>query len=68
MSENSDNTPDKIVAVIQKHIPGDYVPQLKPSKKGNYISVSINFVATSKPQLDQIYQEVNDIEDVKFCL
>jgi putative lipoic acid-binding regulatory protein len=59
---------DKIIAVIQKHIPGDYIPKIKPSKQGNYISVSVNFIATSKPQLDQIYQEVNQIDEVKFCL
>jgi len=57
-----------IVAVIQQHVPGDYLPKVNPSKNGNYVSVSVTFTASSKEQLDQIYIAVNEIEHVKFCL
>ncbi|TQV85440.1 DUF493 family protein YbeD [Aliikangiella coralliicola] len=68
MAQAKEGIEDEIVAIIQKHVPGDYVPKLKPSGKGNYVSVSVSFTATSKAQLDQIYLEVNELEAVKFCL
>ncbi|MBV1908177.1 MAG: DUF493 family protein [Kangiellaceae bacterium] len=59
---------DLIVSVINKYIPGDYVPKINPSKKGNYIAVSVTFKATSKEQLDEIYLAVNALDCVKVCL
>lgn len=68
MAVSDKNAEDDIVMVIQRHAPGDYTPNIKPSKKGNYISVSVTFMATSKQQLDNVYMEVNALEHVKFCL
>lgn len=68
MAVANQNIEDDIVSVIQRHVPGDYAPNIKPSKKGNYVSVSVSFIATSKQQLDTIYSEVNALEHVKFCL
>ena len=59
---------DEIIAVIQKHIPGDYIPKLNPSSKGTYVSVSVTFTANSKQQLDEIYLAVNALDCVKVCL
>lgn len=59
---------DEIVAVIQRFVPGDYIPKLNPSAKGTYVSVSVSFIATSKDQLDEIYLAVNKLENVKVCL
>ncbi len=59
---------DQIVAVIQRFVPGDYVPKLKPSRTGKYVSVSVTFTATSKKQLDEIYLAVNELDSVKVCL
>lgn len=68
MAEAKQGVEDEIIAVIQRHVPGDYIPKINPSRKGNYVSVSVSFTAKSKTQLDQIYMEVNALDSVKFCL
>lgn len=68
MAYNQAGAEDKVVAVIQQFIPGDYIPRLRPSKNGKYVSVTVNFKATSKQQLNQIYLAVNQLACVKVCL
>ncbi|REL26178.1 DUF493 family protein [Thalassotalea euphylliae] len=63
-----DELPDLIVAELQKHTPGDYSPKLKPSSKGNYVSVSIAVRVTSKEHIEQVYQSLNTIEQVRYIL
>jgi len=63
-----DELPDLIIAEIQKHTPGDYVPQLRPSSKGNYVSVSIAVTVTSKEHIEKIYNTLNAIEEVRYVL
>ncbi|WP_017444596.1 DUF493 family protein YbeD [Gayadomonas joobiniege] len=59
---------DKVVAVVQKYAPGDYRPTSKPSGKGNYQSVSITITATSKSQIESLYQALSDIDTVRMVL
>jgi len=51
-----------IVSIVRRHV--DDIPEgavkNRPSKSGKYISVTITFEATSKAQLDAIYQELSD--------
>lgn len=68
MAHANQGAEDKIVSVINKFIPGDYVPKLNPSKNGTYVAVSVTFKAASKEQLDEIYLAVNALECVKVCL
>jgi len=68
MAHANQNAEDQIVSVINRHVPGDYIAKLNPSKKGNYVAVSVTFKATSKKLLDQIYLAVNDLDCVKVCL
>ncbi len=68
MAHANQNAEDKIISVINKHVPGDYLPKLNPSKKGTYVAVSVTFKAKSKAQLDQIYLAVNELDCVKVCL
>ena len=68
MAHANQDAEKSIVAVINRFIPGDYVAKLNPSKKGNYVGVSVTFKATSKKQLDEIYLAVNELECVKVCL
>ena len=63
-----DELSDLIVAELQKHTPGDYSPKLKPSSKGNYVSVSIAVRVTSKEHIEQVYQSLNTIEQVRYIL
>lgn len=62
------NLQDEILEVVQKHAPGDYRPQQRPSSKGNYTSVSICVVVTSKEHVETLYRELSAIEDVRYVL
>jgi len=49
-----------VLAIVQKHAP-DFdaaTLEMRPSKNGNFISVTATINATSKPQLDDIYREL----------
>ena len=45
MAYSGEGVEDKIVSVIQRFVPGDYCPKLKPSSKGTYTAVSVTFTA-----------------------
>lgn len=60
--------PEKVLAVIQRHAPGDYTPSIKPSAKGNYHSVSVNITATSIEQVETLYKELGEIDIVRMVL
>ncbi len=60
--------PDLVLGVIQKHAPGDYIPAVKPSAKGNYHSVSITITATSIEQVETLYKELGEIDIVRMVL
>jgi putative lipoic acid-binding regulatory protein len=57
-----------VVEVVQRHAPGDYSPQVKPSSKGNYHSVSITINATHIEQVETLYEELGNIEIVRMVL
>ena len=59
---------NNVISAIQKHAPGDYTANLKESKGGNYLSVTLSIHVTSKEQLDSIYKEVHAVEGVKMLL
>ena len=63
-----DELPDLIIAEIQKHTPGDYVPKLRPSSKGNYVAVSVAVTVISKAHIERIYTTLNAIEEVRYVL
>lgn len=59
---------DQVVEVVQRHAPGDYLPDVKPSSKGNYHSVSITITATHIEQVETLYEELGKIELVRMVL
>ncbi|HBV38556.1 MAG TPA: hypothetical protein DEF05_02385 [Erwinia sp.] len=59
---------DQVVEVVQRHAPGDYSPEVKPSSKGNYHSVSITITATHIEQVETLYDELGNIEIVRMVL
>ena len=63
-----DDLPIKIIEVLQKIAPGDYVPQIKPSSKGNYHSVSVSVRVESKEQMEQVYNDLGAIDIVRVVL
>ncbi|MBY5921511.1 DUF493 family protein YbeD [Ferrimonas balearica] len=63
-----DTLADRVVAVLQQHAPGDYIPSVKPSSKGTYISVSVTTVVTSKEHIELLYTELAAIDGVRGVL
>ena len=59
---------DTVLAVVHKHIPGDYSPTIKPSSKGNYHSVSVTVRAENIEQIESLYKELAEIDIVKMVL
>ncbi|CAL4324948.1 UPF0250 protein YbeD [Buchnera aphidicola (Eriosoma grossulariae)] len=57
---------DQIIRVVQLCIPGDYVPQVKSSNKGNYLSISITICANDFTQIEQLYNEISQISMVRM--
>lgn len=51
-----------VVSVVQRHAP-DFDPgtvEMRSSRKGNYLSVTVVVNATSREQLDELYRELCD--------
>lgn len=59
---------DKVIRVIQCHLPGDYIPNVKSSNKGNYLSVSITIFAKNFSQIKDLYYELSNINLVRMVL
>ena len=57
-----------VISVIQKNAPGDYAPTVKPSSKGTYHSLSVPVTVKSKEQIETIYNELNQLESVRYIL
>ncbi len=63
-----DTLADDVVAVVQRHVPGDYIPTSKASSKGTYNSITIKVIVNSKEQIEQLYIDLAAIEGVKRVL
>lgn len=59
-----------VVGIVRKHVPnlGEAAVQTRPSKAGNYLSVTVTVCATSREQLDNIYLELTACEQVLMAL
>jgi putative lipoic acid-binding regulatory protein len=61
---------DIVMNVLQHHL--DDIAGVRcrsrPSSKGNYLSVSVEFRAESRAQLDNIYRELNRHTRIRMCL
>ena len=61
MGRTQDGFADAMLEIILRHAP-DFdasTMEMKPSRKGNYISLTCTVIATSQTQLDNIYQEIS---------
>lgn len=70
MGATRDGFAQAVVEVVRKHAP-DFDPaqaEMRPSKAGNYLSVTCVVRATSKPQLDALYRELSAHPWVKIVL
>ena len=57
-------------ALVEKHVGevADDAVQAALSRNGRFVSVTVTINATSRQQLDDIYQDVTDHEDVLMAL
>ncbi len=70
MGRRTDDFRSLVVGIVQKHV-GAVDPaniEERPSKDGNYLSLTCTFVAQSKDQLDALYRELTSCERVLVVL
>jgi hypothetical protein len=70
MGATRDDFAQTIVAVVLRHAP-DFDPAgviMRPSKAGNYLSLTCTIRATSKTQLDALYRELSSHPLVRVVL
>ncbi|MCU7834499.1 MAG: DUF493 domain-containing protein [gamma proteobacterium symbiont of Taylorina sp.] len=70
MGENLNNYSDYVLLVCQKHVEGvtESCVHTRPSRNGKYIAVTVQLVATSRRQLDDLYIELNNYVHTKMAL
>lgn len=59
-----------VLDIVQRHDPG-FDPssmQMRASREGNYLSLTVTIQATSREQLDQVYQDLCDHPMVTMVL
>ena len=59
-----------VIQIVQKHAP-DFSPdsiETRPSREGKYLSLTATINATSREQLDALYQELCDHPSVVMVL
>jgi putative lipoic acid-binding regulatory protein len=70
MGRNGDRFEDVVKEIVFRHAElhvGEEV-RTQPSAQGNFVSVTITIQATSKEQLDRIYQDLTDCEQILMAL
>lgn len=71
MGEKHDTLRANIVDIANKHAPGFLEQSMlkeRVSSKGNYLSFTLTVQATSKAQLDALYQELTAHPKIKVVL
>lgn len=70
MGRRSDDFRSIVLGIVQKHA-GPVAPtniEERPSKDGNYLSLTCTFSAQSREQLDALYRELTSCEKVLIVL
>ncbi|HET9207795.1 MAG TPA: DUF493 domain-containing protein [Burkholderiaceae bacterium] len=70
MGAQAEGFVDAVVAIARRHDPSfdDSRIELRPSRAGNYLGVTITVTATSRAQLDALYAELSSHPMVKVVL
>lgn len=60
----------EVVNIVRRHAPdlGEGSVRSSPSRRGNFVSVTVTITATSREQLDAIYRELNAHKAVLMTL
>jgi len=70
MGRRTDHFAQAIVEVVQRHAP-DFdaaTLEMRPSREGNYLSLTATITATSREQLDNLYRELSSHPAVSMVL
>ena len=70
MGRRTDDFRSLVLGIVQKHV-GAVDPaniEERPSKDGNYLSLTCTFKAQSREQLDALYRELTSCEKVMIVL
>jgi len=61
---------DLVLTIVREHVPdlGEGAVVTRPSKGGKWVSVTVTIEATSRSQLDAIYQALSDHDKVVMAL
>ncbi len=61
---------DLVVEIVRRHAPDlrEGAVRTRASRRGKWVSVTVTIQATSKGQLDAIYQALTDNEKIVMCL
>jgi putative lipoic acid-binding regulatory protein len=61
---------DLVLAIVREHVPDldTCAVVTRPSKSGKWVSVTVTIEATSRSQLDAIYQALSDHDKVVMAL
>lgn len=70
MGENIDNYPQYVLQTCQKHVDGvtEQCLHIRPSRNGKYVAVTVQIIATSRKQLDDLYIELNAYPHTRMAL
>lgn len=70
MGKSDNGFADLVFEIVKRHVPNVRKKDIRqrPSSKGKYTAVTITFEATSKSQLDAIYQELYSDKHVLMTL
>ena len=60
----------QIIDIMRRHVPDldETTITRRPSQGGNYLAITVTIQATSRAQLDAIYQELTACKDVLMAL
>jgi uncharacterized protein len=70
MGAMQDAFAETMVEVVSRHDPAFHAGkmEMRPSSKGNYLSLTVTVRATSREQLDNLYRELSSHAMVKVVL
>ncbi|NNF65892.1 MAG: DUF493 domain-containing protein [Gammaproteobacteria bacterium] len=68
MGLHSDDFHNTVVEIISRHTGERPLPGIRPSRDNRYVALSFNIKATSREQLDALYQELSGNDLVLFVL
>lgn len=70
VGKHADDFDAVVVEIVRRHAPDIHegAVTIRPSKAGTYLSVTVMIEASSRQQLDAIYQGLSDHPDVLMAL